>query len=103
MARPIWKGYITFGLVTIPVVLYPAEKRSDIQFKLLDSRDKARIHYQRINEQTGEEVPWSEVVKGYEYDDQEYVVIDESDIKAIAGENTKSINIENFVLYCVTH
>ncbi len=97
MARPIWNGNITFGLVNIPVVLYPAEKKFDIQFKLLDSRDKSRIHYARINENTGEEVPWSDITKGYEYDENNYVLIKDEDIKAIAGENTRTINIESFV------
>ena len=73
MARPIWKGYITFGLVNIPVILYPAEKKFDIQFKLIDSRDKARIRYVRINEHTGEEVPWTDIAKGYEYDDNFHI------------------------------
>jgi DNA end-binding protein Ku len=97
MARPIWKGYITFGLVNIPVILYPAEKKSDIQFKLIDSRDKAKIRYVRINEHTGEEVPWSNVAKGYEYDDHNYIVLKEADIKAISGEHSKTIDIESFI------
>lgn len=97
MARPIWKGYISFGLVNVPVVLYSAEKNGDIQFKLLDSRDKARIRYVRINEHTGEEVPWEEIAKGYEYDDHDYVLLRDEDLKKIAGENSKTINIEAFV------
>ncbi len=95
--RPIWKGYITFGLVNIPVILYSAEKKFDIQFKLVDSRDKARIRYMRINEHTGEEVPWEDVAKGYEYDDHDYVLLKDKDIKEIAGEHTKSVDIESFV------
>lgn len=97
MSRPIWKGFITFGLVNIPVVLYSAEKKLDIQFKLIDSRDKSKIHYLRVNEHTGEEVPWGDVAKGYEYDDNDYIVIKEEDIKKIAGENSKTINIEGFI------
>lgn len=97
MPRPIWKGYITFGLVNIPVILYSAEKKFDIQFKLVDSRDKSQIHYLRINEQTGEEVPWKDVAKGYEYDDHDFVLLKEEDFKKIAGENSKTINIEAFV------
>lgn len=95
--RPIWKGYITFGLVNIPVILYSAEKKFDIQFKLVDSRDKSRIRYVRINENTGEEVPWEDVSKGYEYDDHDYILLKDKDIKDIAGEHTKSVNIESFV------
>lgn len=97
MPRPIWKGYISFGLVNIPVVLYSAEKKSDIQFKLLDSRDKARIRYVRINEETGDEVPWDNVAKGYEYAEDNYVLLKEEDIQSFAGENAKTVNIENFV------
>src|SRR3990167_6283638 len=97
MPRPIWKGFITFGLVNIPVILYPAEKTFAIKFQLIDSRNKSRIRYKRINEQTGEEVPWSEVAKGYEYDERNYILLKEADIKAIAGENTKTINIEGFI------
>jgi DNA end-binding protein Ku len=95
--RPIWKGYITFGLVNIPVTLYSAERKFDIQLKLIDSRDKAKIHYIRINEQTGHEVPWSKVAKGYEYAKNNYVELKDSDIKAIAGEHSKTIEIAHFV------
>ena len=97
MTRPIWKGYITFGLVNVPVILYSAEKKSDIHLKLVDSRDKAKIHYVRINEQTGEEVPWNEVAKGFEYSDDNYVVLKESDIKAISDEHSKTIEISGFI------
>ncbi|MES2141729.1 MAG: Ku protein [Pseudomonadota bacterium] len=97
MTRPIWIGYITFGLVNIPVTLYSAEKKFDIQLKLIDSRDKAKIHYMRINEHTGEEVAWSDVAKGYEYEKNNYVLLKEADIKAISGEHSKTIDIANFV------
>lgn len=97
MPRPIWKGYITFGLVNIPVVLYSGENKFDIQFKLLDSRDKSRIRYVRINEKTGEEVPWQDIAKGYEYEEDNYVLLDEKDLKEIAGEHSKTIDIESFI------
>ncbi len=97
MTKPIWKGYITFGLVNIPVTLYSAEKKFDIQLKLIDSRDKAKIHYMRINEHTGEEVPWSDVAKGYEYEKNNYIVLKENDIKFIAGEHAKTIDITSFI------
>jgi DNA end-binding protein Ku len=97
MTRPIWKGYITFGLVNIPVILYPAEKKFDIQFKLIDSRDKAKIRYMRVNEHTGEEVPWSNIAKGYEFEDHNYVVLKDADIKAISGEHYKTIDIASFI------
>jgi DNA end-binding protein Ku len=97
MPRPIWNGYITFGLVNIPVVLYSGENKFDIQFKLLDSRDKSRIKYVRVNEQTGEEVPWEEVAKGYQYDDDNYILVKDKDLKEIAGQHSKTIDIEHFV------
>ena len=97
MARPIWKGYITFGLINIPVILYPAEKKFDIQFKLIDSRDKARVRYVRINEHTGEEVAWSDVAKAYEYDDDNYLLLKQSDVEAISGIHSKTIDIASFV------
>lgn len=97
MPRPIWKGYITFGLVNIPVVLYSAEKKFDINFRLLDSRDKARVRYMRINEQTGEEVPWQDVAKGYEYDENNYILVHDKELKELAGEHSKTIQIEAFI------
>jgi DNA end-binding protein Ku len=97
MPRPIWKGYITFGLVNIPVVLYSGEKKFDIRFQLLDSRDKSKVRYLRVNEKTGEEVPWQEIVKGYEYDENNYVLLDEKELKQIAGEHSKTIDIEAFI------
>ncbi|MDQ8039360.1 MAG: Ku protein [Rickettsiella sp.] len=97
MVRPIWKGYITFGLVNIPVTLYSAEKKFDIQLKLIDSRDKAKIHYVRINEHTGEEVAWNNIAKGYEYEKNNYILLKEADIKAIAGKHSKTIDIANFI------
>lgn len=97
MPKPIWNGHITFGLVNIPVTLFSGEKRFDLQFHLLDSRDKARIRYERVNETTGEEVPWSEIVQGYEFDDGNYVVLKEEDFKAAAVEATQTVEIEDFI------
>lgn len=98
MARPIWKGHISFGLVNIPVTLYSAEKtKKDLQFNLLDNRNKARVRYERINEVTHEEVPWSETVKAYEYEDGNYVVLTEDDFKKAAVEATQTVEIEDFV------
>lgn len=97
MPTPIWKGYLAFGLVNIPVILYPAEKPQNIQFKLVDRRDKARIHYLRVNERTGKEVPWADIAKAYEYNDHDYIVVSEEEMKKIAGQNSKTIDIENFI------
>src|SRR5437764_578910 len=66
MARSIWKGSITFGLVNIPVALYAAEQREDIPLHLLDKRNMARVRYKRVNEESGREVPWEDTVRGFE-------------------------------------
>lgn len=97
MARPTWKGHISFGLVHIPVSLYSADQRVDVSFHMMDSRDSARIRYQRVNELTGDEVPWDNIVKGYEYSDGNYIVLSEDDLQQAAPEMTKRIEIEQFV------
>jgi len=97
MPRPIWKGHISFGLVNVPVQLHAAERRSDLQLHLVDSRNHARVRYERINAETGEEVPWNEIVKGYEYSDGNYVILTEEELKRAAPEVTKRIEIEAFV------
>ena len=97
MARPIWKGHISFGLVNVPVVLYSAERRSDLSFRLIDSRNAARIRYERVNEETGEEVPWDKIVKGYEYEEGNYVLLSEEELEHASAELTRTIEIEEFV------
>lgn len=97
MPRPVWKGSISFGLVNIPIILHPAEKSSELHFQMIDSRNNARVRYQRVNEVTGEEVPWSEIVKGYEYEDGSYVMLSDEDFKRADREATKTIEIEDFV------
>jgi DNA end-binding protein Ku len=97
MPRAIWKGQIAFGLVSVPVSLQTAEERKDISFKLLDSRDQARVRYERVNEVTGKEVPWDLVVKGYEIDKGKYVLIDEDELKKAVPESTQTVQIEDFV------
>src|SRR5687768_3717692 len=97
MARPIWNGTISFGLLNVPVQLYSGERSIDLHFRMLDSRDKNPIRYERVNSETGEEVPWKDIVKAFEYAKGNYVVIDEDDIKAAAPEATESVEIEAFV------
>lgn len=97
VARPIWTGHLSFGLVNIPVSIYSAEQRNDIELKLVDSRNKSSIRYERVNELTGEEVPWKEIVKGYEYEKGEFILLTEEDLKSVKPEVTKSIDIETFV------
>lgn len=97
MSRPIWKGHISFGLVNIPVILHSGEKQFDLHFRLLDSRNHARVRYERVNEETGEEVPWQEIVKGFEYEEGRYVVLNDADFEQVALEVNKSVEIESFV------
>lgn len=97
MSRPIWRGHITFGLVNIPVVVHSGDKQIDLHFRLLDSRNQARVRYERINEETGEEVPWQEIVKGFEYEEGKYVVLKDEDFEKVAVEVNKAVEIENFV------
>jgi DNA end-binding protein Ku len=73
MARALWKGAITFGLVHIPVGLYPAEDRKEFKFSMLDKRDFSPVGYKRFNKRSGKEVEWDDIVKGYEYDKDQYV------------------------------
>jgi len=95
--RAIWKGHISFGLVSVPVRLYSAEQKADLQLHLIDSKNYSRIRYERVNAETGEEVPWDRAVKGYEYDDGNYVVLGKVELKQAAPEATRSIDIEEFV------
>jgi DNA end-binding protein Ku len=97
MTNAIWKGHISFGLVSIPVSLYSAENRTELHFHLLDSRDQARVRYERVNDETGKEVPWNKVIKAFEFNNNNYVVLSDEDFKRAAPEATKSIDIENFV------
>lgn len=97
MPRPIWSGTISFGLLNIPVSLQTAQRTVDLHFRMLDSRDKNPIRYERVNAETSEEVPWKDVVKAYEYSKGNYVVVDEADIKAAAPEVTETVELEAFV------
>ena len=96
-ARPIWQGSINFGLVSIPVALYSAEADGSIDFDLLDRRDFSRVRYRRVNEKTGREVPWDEIVKGYEYEKGEYVPLTDDDFLKANVKATQSIDILDFV------
>jgi len=96
-ARPIWSGTISFGLLNIPVQLMSGERHVDLHFRMLDSRDNARIRYERVNEDTGEEVPWKEIVKAFEYDKGNYVVLEKEDFEKAAPESTESVDIEAFI------
>lgn len=97
MARAIWKGSIAFGLVNIPVALTSAEIRPDIQLHMVDSSNHARIRYERVNADTGEEVPWDRMVKGYEHDDGKFILLTPEDLESVQPELTKTIEISEFV------
>lgn len=97
MARAIWKGSISFGLVNIPVGLYSAETRDEIHFKMLDKKTMSPIHYKRVAEETTKEVPWEETVRGYEFSPGKYVVMSDEDLKRAAPEATQTIDIVDFV------
>lgn len=95
--RPLWKGGINFGLVHIPVALYSAEKSAQIDFDLLDKNDLERIHYSRVNEKSGEEVEWADIVKGYKNDNDEYIVVTEEDFEEARIESSPNIEIVSFI------
>jgi len=97
MARAIWKGSISFGLVNIPVGLYGAETRDEIHFKMLDKKTMSPIHYKRVSEETTKEVAWEETVRGYEFSPGQYVVLSDEDLKRAAPEATQTIDIVDFV------
>jgi DNA end-binding protein Ku len=98
MPRGLWKGAISFGLVHVPVELFSAEKRStELDLAMLDKRDLAPVGYKRFNKATGEDVPWGEIVKGYEYDDGKYVVLSEEDFRRANIEASKTVEILAFV------
>ena len=97
MARPVWTGTLSFGLLNIPVSLMSGEKRTDISFRMLDSRNNTPIRYERVNAETGEEVAWKDIVKAFEYDKGSYVVLEPDDIKSAAPESHDAIEVEAFV------
>jgi DNA end-binding protein Ku len=97
MPRTIWKGSISFGLVNIPVALLPGEQREELQFTLLDSRDKSPVGYKRINKNTGEDVAWEQIVKGYEYDKDQYVLLGDEEFRRANIKATQTIEILDFV------
>ncbi|TMH53147.1 MAG: hypothetical protein E6H53_20155 [Betaproteobacteria bacterium] len=97
MARSLWKGAISFGLVNVPVELFPAEERKEFQFSMLDKRDLSPVGYKRYNKKSGKEVAWNDIVKGYEYDKDRYVVLTEEDFRRANVKATRTIDIKAFV------
>lgn len=97
MAHAIWKGSLSFGLVNIPVGLFPAEAPDDLDLTLLDRRDLSRVGYNKINKETGEPIEASEIVRGYEVSDGKFVLLTESDFKKANPKATQTVEIFGFV------
>ncbi len=97
LMRSIWKGSISFGLVNIPVSLFPATHREELKFNLLRSTDLSPINYKRVAQADGKEVPWEQIVKGYEYEKGKYIVLKDDDFKRVDIEATQTVDIIDFV------
>lgn len=99
MASNIWKGSISFGLLNIPVSLQKAEEGHSLSFSMLDQKDLSPIKYKKVSAKDGKEVPWGRIVKGYEYESGQYVIVDKEDFKAANPKATQTIDIEDFVSF----
>jgi DNA end-binding protein Ku len=97
MPRPIWSGAVSFGLVNVPVKLTTAQSPKDVRFNQLDGSDGTRIATKRVRPDTGEEVPYDRLVKGYEISKDRYVVIDPAELDALDPKASRTIDIEEFV------
>jgi DNA end-binding protein Ku len=98
MPRSNWKGYISFGLVSIPISLYPTENKSaDISFHQIDKKNNARIKYQRVNSITNKVVPWEDIIKGYELDKETTIPVPDEILKNLAGPSGRTIDIDTFI------
>jgi DNA end-binding protein Ku len=95
--RAIWKGSISFGLVNIPIALYPATRKEELKFRLLRKKDLSPVNYKRVATKDGKEVPWDEIVKGYEYEKGKFVVLNEKDFQRVDLEATQTVDIQDFV------
>ena len=95
--RAIWKGAISFGLVNIPIGLYPATRREELKFHLLRKSDLSPVNYKRVAANDGKEVAWDEIVKGYEYEKGKFIVLKEEDFARVDIEATQTVDITDFV------
>jgi DNA end-binding protein Ku len=95
--RAIWKGSISFGLVNIPIALYPATRKEELKFRMLRKSDLSPINYKRVAEKDGKEVEWGEIVKGYEYEKGKYVILKDEDFQRVDLEATQTVDIQDFV------
>src|SRR5256886_16371701 len=97
MARAIWKGSISFGLVNIPIALYPATRREELKFRLLRKSDLSAVNYKRVAEKDGKEVAWDQIVKGYEYEKGKYVLLKDEDFQRVDLEAIQTVDIKDIV------
>lgn len=97
MARALWKGFISFGLVSIPVELFPAEQKKGLSFSMLDKRDLSPVGYKRYSKRSGNEVTMDDIVKGYEYEKDQYVVMSQDDFKLANVKASQTVDIKSFV------
>ncbi len=97
LMRTLWKGAITFGLVSIPVSLYPATRREELRFRMLRKSDMSPVSFKRVAESDGKEVPWEQIVKGYEYEKGKFIVLKDEDFARVDVEATQTVDILNFV------
>ena len=95
--RAIWKGAISFGLVNIPIALYPATRTEELKFRLLRASDHSPVNYKRVAEADGKEVPWDQIVKGYEYEKGKFIVLKDEDFQRVDIEATQTVDITRFV------
>src|SRR6478609_4829279 len=95
--KAIWKGALSFGLVNIPIALFAATRSEDLKFRLLRQSDLSPVNYKRVAEADGKEVPWDQIVKGYEYEKGKFVVLKDEDFKRVDVEATDTIDIVDFV------
>jgi len=95
--RAIWKGAISFGLVNIPIALYPATRSEELKFRLLRAGDQSPVNYKRVAEADGKEVPWDQIVKGYEYEKGKFVILKDEDFQRVDIEATQTVDIIHFV------
>ena len=95
--RAIWKGSISFGLVNIPIALYPATRKEELKFRLLRQGDLSPVNYKRVAEKDGKEVPWDKIVKGYEYEKGKFIVLKDEDFQRVDLEATQTVDIQDFV------
>jgi DNA end-binding protein Ku len=95
--RAMWKGAISFGLVTIPVAVFPATEEKSLKFNQLHDEENGRIRYKRVCEVDGQEVPYEHIVKGYEYEKDRYVILTDEDLEKVPVESSRAIDIQQFV------